>query len=150
MKVILKNTSLVFQEGVNMIEIEATKTYDNVLCNFNSSNGAQSLNGYFTKIYEIPNDATELYYDGGLNISINCGISLIKDVTLGNDVPTYTNVAKNMFRTEYDAAVVGDKIGVKKTINLADYPGATHFMFSSSSATFALGTGGVSKIYNVG
>lgn len=154
MKVIFRNSSIVFQEGERRTEIPVTREYNNVLANQGSRDVAISFNNFKAIIYAIPAGATTLFYDGGIcTYPSKYGISLIKDVTLGEELPTYTNVAKNMFSEEYPAPDQGEasyKPHIQKTIDLSSYQDATHFMVSGDNVMLAQGTGGVSKIYNVG
>ena len=129
MRIILKGANF-SQNGIPSedYQIQVEKSYNNVIANLTGSahpDEAQVFNGWTTYFFRIPEGITTIKFEG--EVEKNFGGSLVKDVVLGDELPTYTNTGRNVLTTDPRSVI-------RQTLNLEDYPGTTHLMYSANSA----------------
>lgn len=130
MRIILKGANF-SQNGIapENYSIEVERMYENVGANFTGSahpDEAQVFTNWDTFFFKIPEGITTITFEG--TVEKNFGGSLVKDVVYGDSLPTYVNTGRNIL-------TASSRQVITQTINLDDYPGTTHLMYSMNATT---------------
>lgn len=125
MKILVKNSSLKFYR-LSESNIDETKRYIDRIANFGINNTMTEFTAYRVSFFKIPEGTLSFKFTG--RVFTSYGVSLVKDVTLGDSTATYTNVAKNIIVAAANTDADRNKENVE--VSLESYSDAEYIMVS--------------------
>lgn len=128
MKILVKNSSLKFYRPSES-NIDETKRYVGYIANFYNSNVMEERAAFRVSFFKIPEGAISFKFTG--RVFTSYGVSLVKGVTLGDSIATYTNVARNIIIAATNTDEDRNKENVE--VSLESYSDAEYIMVSWDS-----------------